>query len=442
MALFLILVGVFTASLAYSFYYQLEPSTDALAYDRIAWNLACGFGYIELESNVENPLEDDAIIRVGPGYELFLAGIYRTFGHATPVVWILHAIFRVISTFFVYKTALALFKENRHRERIAFLSALLFGFSPDLVLINGMLMTETLLLLGLIVATYFSIRYVEEKKAMTAFWAGLSFGLTALVRPTVLLAAGIFFLALLARRSYRHAALFIIIPVIVVGGWSARNSLLYEKPLFTTTAGSYDLWVGNHPDATGGFDKTREIQEARDSMHSTKLSSLALKNYFRFLAEHPIQFTELQFRKTAIYFSLIRPTGFWSFLKDVPLEKALTLGASGAWTLILFVFGGSGAAYLFLTRHDTLARFFLVFALLQPLAVIPIIVETRYRYPLFPFLAVFGAFFMVKFFADASDRKTLRRIFWGTTLAFIAVTLYDVGLNSGELFSRVNEIIS
>src|SRR3989344_5368171 len=433
-----LLVSIFFVSLFYSLHYRLAPVTDARAYDNIGWNLARGYGYIELEENRENPIIDDSIIRVGPGYELFLAGIYRVFGHDISSVWIFHALARVISTMLLYKIVFLIFKNNSHKKPIALLSAFLFGFSPDLILINGMLLTETLLITGLIIATYFSIRYMEDKRVMTAFYAGLSFGLTALVRPTVLLATVLFFFILLVYRRYKHAALFIIIPVIVVGGWSLRNSFLYERPLFTTTAGSYDLWVGNHSEATGGFDKTEEIQKARNSMHSTELSSFALKKYFTFLSEHPFQFIELQFRKTAIYFSLIRPTGFWSFLRSSPLEQILTLVGSGVWTLILFVFGASGAIYLFSTMGDIKTKLFLLFAFLQPLAVIPIIVETRYRYPLFPFLAVCAAFFMVKFLTETKEKKALYRTFGEVVILFVSLTFYDIWMNVGEFFLKLN----
>ena len=36
-------------------------------------------------------------------------------------------------------------------------------------------------------------------------------------------------------------------------------------------------------------------------------------------------FLELQWRKTALYFSLIRPTGFWIHLRDAPWQRFFTL---------------------------------------------------------------------------------------------------------------------
>ena len=62
---------VFGAGIAYSFYFKITPAIDARAYNDIAWNIAQGNGYRE---SADVPFEkDNSIVRVGPGYEFFLA---------------------------------------------------------------------------------------------------------------------------------------------------------------------------------------------------------------------------------------------------------------------------------------------------------------------------------------------------------------------------------
>ena len=78
---FLILIVFFSGllSLVYSFYFKIAPVVDARVYDTIAVNILEGGAYKEdLSKSYEF---DTAIIRVGPGYEFFLAGIYYLFGH-------------------------------------------------------------------------------------------------------------------------------------------------------------------------------------------------------------------------------------------------------------------------------------------------------------------------------------------------------------------------
>ena len=124
-------------SAAYSFYYHDRPRVDAQAYDFVGWNLARGLGYIENEQNAANPRADDAIVRVGPGYQFFLAGVYSMFGHHVWIVWILHALLRGATVYFVY----AITRFFLHNEKASLFGAFLVGFSPDLIVINGLLLT-------------------------------------------------------------------------------------------------------------------------------------------------------------------------------------------------------------------------------------------------------------------------------------------------------------
>ena len=95
-----IVFASFLLSLTHSFYFQIEPSVDAGAYDRIAVNILNGHGY---RQNFDLPFEkDNSIGRVGPGYEFFLVGVYFIFGHHYEVVWFLQAIFHALSVLLVF----------------------------------------------------------------------------------------------------------------------------------------------------------------------------------------------------------------------------------------------------------------------------------------------------------------------------------------------------
>ena len=79
-------------SASYSFYYRVMPWADAQGYDQIALNLVGGYGYVEKQEFAITPEKDEALIRVGPGYQFFLAAIYFLFGHHYFIVWLLQAL--------------------------------------------------------------------------------------------------------------------------------------------------------------------------------------------------------------------------------------------------------------------------------------------------------------------------------------------------------------
>ncbi|TSC68799.1 MAG: glycosyl transferase family protein [Parcubacteria group bacterium Gr01-1014_70] len=393
--LIVLAVMVVLLSAAYSFYYHDRPRVDAEAYDAIARNLAAGRGYIEDRTNEHHPERDDAIVRVGPGYEFFLAGVYTLFGRHLWIVWILHALIRGASVIVLYAIGRMLLPEKEH---VWLLSAAVFGFTPDLIVVNGLLLTETLFLFLFLYATYETLHLGKAHSRARVFWAGCIWGLAILTRPTALLP----FLVtggMLMRHKNTVSVLLLIIPVVLlVGPWSYYMSMRYEAFILTTTAGGLDLWVGNNPDATGGFVKTPEIQDVRNMYHSVEFSRIAFQKYVEFITESPFAFLELQWRKTALYFSLVRPTGFWIHLAGYPWHRLVTLFASGVWTVAI--------------------------------SVIPFIVETRYRYALFPFLAVCAV-------TAYYEYPKYRRVFFSVCMLLFIFTAYDMWFNWLEIWDKL-----
>jgi len=439
----ILLVVIFIANLLYSFVYKIEPAVDARAYDRIGWNFSQGIGYVEDANNSLTPEKDNAVGRVGPGFEFFLAGTYKVFGHNTHAVWLIHALIRVLATLLVVFIVLGLFKNHEHRETMALLSGLLFGLSPDLIVIQAMLLTETLGIFLIVLSIWLTLKVVERSSRWLILLTSLSFTLAIMTRPTTVFIFLIVVGVLLYRRLWLQALLMFMFPVLIMAPWAIRNYRIYDHLVLTSSTGGYDLWVGNNKDAIGGFDKTPEIKEARAELHIIELDRLGFQKYFGFIAEHPFKFAELQFRKTTMYFSLIRPTGFWTYLKDKPVDQIATLIVSGIWTGLLLFTGICGAVWSLMRRKDLQSRLFVVFAILQPLSVIPIIVESRYRYPLFPFLAVLGALFLTELYYNKndSDRATLKRIALYTLLILLFVTSVDILYNREDIISRTNLLL-
>jgi len=389
------------------------------------------------------PAADDAIVRVGPGYEFFLAGIYSVFGHHIWMVWFLQALLRVGGAYVLFRVVLLILRDHKGREPIALLATALFGFIPDLIILNGMLLAETLFITSFLCALYASLRALEAKKisfAASAWW-----GIASLVRPTALVFtfcyAGYVYIT---KKSVREVMVILLFPAVFLGAWSLRNSLLYKTPLFTTTAGAYALWVGNNPDAMGGFDKTPEIQEIRDRHHSVELSKIAMKKYVAFLREEPVRFAALQIKKTMMYFSALRPSGFWFYLANKPVERLLTLISSSLAAAFLFVIGGAGM-YWYVVQRGRYRWFLVSAALLQPLTVIPLYVETRYRAPFFPFLAFFAAYALYAFWLSYKEKKPdslLIRAFFFSGILISIFTLGDGLYSYAIITERIHLLFS
>src|SRR3989338_6372295 len=183
--LLLVIFVSFILPLGYSFFYRIQPVVDAQAYDRIAMNLVDGFGF--KEDRARSYQFDTAIIRAGPGYEFFLAGVYKVFGHRYEVVWVLQALLHALSAWLLFLISRKIFFENG--DKIGLIAAVFFGLHPDLIEISAMLMTETLYLFLIILTVWFLVDnyQVQRRSLWYAITFGLVNGLAILTRPPVIL---------------------------------------------------------------------------------------------------------------------------------------------------------------------------------------------------------------------------------------------------------------
>jgi len=397
----MILFLVFASVLAYSFYFQIPPQVDARAYDVIGWSLATGNGY---RGGFAGPVaQDQTIGRVGPGYEFFLGALFWLLGHSYPAVWVIQALLHTASATLVFLLAKKLIPGERESVFRLF-SVAVFGFHPDLIQMAAMLMTETLFIFLMLASVYCVLSYLSRPRVEAAIPAATILALAILTRPTALVLLGIFAVALIWRRSLKTLLVVLLIQVVLIGPWTLRNYRLYHSFVLTTAAGGYDLWVGNNPSSNGELQPTQEITSYLVEQGYIATDQKGIGEVERFALDQPGSFLRLQIVKTIKYFSLIRTSAWWSNLNG--LSREVTLVLSSGFSFVLFLLGILGAFLAWRDKQGQ-ARWLLLFAAATPASVIPIVVETRYRYPLYPFLAVLAGLALSRIARKEASAKGL-----------------------------------
>ena len=442
--------------MAYSFYFRIPPAVDARAYDTIAQNMVAGNGYREsLDVPISN---DNSIIRVGPGYEFFLAILYFLFGHHYEVVWVIHALLLTTSAFLIFLTTKEIFRERWHFA-IGLVAATLVGFSPDLITMQGMLMTETLGIFLIILTVYLFFKLTGRNEDFLDnniphpptplsvgrggqggrgfFLAGIvaiTLALATLVRtPSILLVLpmGIY---LLRQKQWSHILIMSIVGAFVFIPWTARNWIVFGEFIPTNLASGFNLLAGNHPGANGEQEPYQTLDKYVRDFGYIEANRRATNDTLEFIISNPLEYAKLTLLRASIYFSFARPTGFWFHLSG--LSKAATLGTSALYAAILFIFGFWGImAYLKERRiYGNNALWFLSMLIMMPIAIIPIIVETRYRMPVYPFFALFAGFGFYKL------RESTRCFTCFALVAFLvfANTAFDVIRNADRILERIS----
>jgi hypothetical protein len=166
----------------------------------------------------------------------------------------------LLSTYFVYRSARALWGETGKTERAALAAAALFGLNPVAVYFAGEVMDGTFALalaLGGVAAALLARDTRSGSKSVTyAEAAGLAWGLASAARPhfLTLLVAGPLLLAWTAdvrRRQVGTACAVAGLTVLLGGGLvQLGHSGRFE---LTPWQGAYNLWAANKPGANGKY---------------------------------------------------------------------------------------------------------------------------------------------------------------------------------------------
>ena len=427
---------IFLVCLVYSFYFQIEPQVDAAAYDTIAMNIAQGRGYVEFP---DRPLGMDRdIIHIGHAYTVFLASIYKIFGHHYSVVWFFQALLHSLTCLLLFFVCLEVFKRDIS-QKIGLLAMGLYGFWIDLVESTAMLMTETFYLFLIALIIYLAIKFFQNPALKKAIFISIVISVGIFTRPTVLLFALVLTIVVFfkkdLKKKYVYIALFILIPLIAMSFWMYRNYLKYDRFVFCTTGG-YDLWIGNNPQANGEMEPSEEIVNYFREYGFVNIDKKGISEVKKFALSRPFHFLKLQLIKTSKYFSLIRPTGWWSHLSKT--GKRLTLLFSGLFGAIAFIFGISGIWHSF-KKKNFFHRLLFYLAICGPIAVIPIVVGTRYRYQLYPFLAIFAAYFLISWLVK--KQRNLYKIPLVIFAIFLLNSIYDLIASFDVFLEHLQRII-
>ncbi len=426
----LIVAGSFLLSLMYAFAFRIHPVVDARAYDQIAVNLTRGFGF--REDAAQSYQFDTAILRAGPGYEFFLAGIYRMFGHSLEAVWIIQALLHALSALLLFLIARRVVKAQG--ETVGLVAAFLFGFWPDLIEISAMLMTETLyLFLTILILYLFVLVYERTKNIWLALLFGLLTGLAILTRPPIVLFVPIVLFLYYQKKNFFSGAAYLTSLALSLFPWAWRNWMIYHQIIPTTLIGEYNLWVGNTLSSNGGqFDSGINPVTGYLAAHGALgLAAAAHHAFFQFIFSHPVIFVELTAVRLIRIISLVRPMGFWFYQSG--LGQMMFVGLSGIWIAAMFLFGTIGFLHL-LKKERGMWWYFIAFALTTPLTLLPTVVQSRYRFPLYPFLALGAAAAWVVFAKQISWRDRAVR---AAIITFAGATAIDILFNSQVIWERL-----
>ena len=220
---------------------------DCEVYDRVAKNLASGMGLVGGTSGDTSfgqiPNAGSAPeVGVGPIYPVFLQGVYWVAGHRLGAVRIVQAVLGALIVPLIWQIGSQAFGSSAGQ-----LCGWLVACSPPLIAYSGLVLTENLSVMLLVLSAWLLITAIARRAVWRFVVSGASLGVLILLREemVVLLPA----LALIAawqgrpRPGWPHLVAYVMTAVFVVGAYSVRNYLVVGKPLLVTAHGGETLWI-------------------------------------------------------------------------------------------------------------------------------------------------------------------------------------------------------
>jgi hypothetical protein len=159
-----------------------------------------------------------------------------------------------------------------------------------------------------------------------------------------------------------------------------------------------------------------------------------MRQFKLFLREHPGEFLKLTALRVNKYFSIIRPMGFWFYQSG--LGQFLFIVSSAAASVFLFVFSLTGASKI-LKARDEKKYYLLALIFFTPLIIFVTVVETRYRFQIYPLLAILSAFSVAGLWKEKSWWRD--KILWSSTAIILGNGLLDLLLNLSRLTQRLGQ---
>jgi 4-amino-4-deoxy-L-arabinose transferase-like glycosyltransferase len=218
--------------------YAREPVWDGHYYHFGALRIAQGLGYSE-DVDIGGVLTWKPWCHYPVGYSAFLGGLYRLLGSRLWVAPVANALVGAITVALVHRLARRWLGPGRAR-----MAAVLTALHPGLILYTGVVMTEGLTALSLVLVGFCAVSF------RTPTWAGIgsgvALGLGALVRPTTLL-AGPLLMAVFRGGRRRVLGTTVIAALACVGTiipWTLRNCVVMDGCALISTNGGWNLAIG------------------------------------------------------------------------------------------------------------------------------------------------------------------------------------------------------
>ena len=365
-------------------HYLLE-SGDQSAYEGIALKYAQDKGFMP-GSSYRSPL-----------YPLLLGLYYKFIGHSPFTFKLFQAFLGSFIPLFLFRIG-----RNTFHRRTGLIAALIAIFDPVLVHYTSQLFTETLFFFLLLGAMDLLSRLEGRGPIHRLEWIslgsiGVLLGLGTLTRSILFLFPLVIGLWLLLSKrtsiwcSFQRFALIEFFFLLTLSPWILRNTTVHGKFIPLTTNFGANLWIGNNPEATGGYHiPLSQNDESFETLSEWERNHRLFNKAIHFIFVNPKDFSTFYLKKMRLFWS-----PYPHFTTRITFWFLLTMSLIG----IVLSWRRSPWSKLFLL---TILYFYALTCLF--------FIAHRFTVLVFPFLILFAGYSTNHILEKLRKRKYLKRV--------------------------------
>ncbi|HEX9750484.1 MAG TPA: tetratricopeptide repeat protein [candidate division Zixibacteria bacterium] len=381
-----------------------------------------------------------------PFYAYFLGLLYRLFGHELILVRVLQHVIGLAGVWITARLAARLWD-----GRVAAMTAWIMALYPTTVFFEGEILSDSILVALSSVILLTIVCGLHDHRRWLLFVGGLTVGLFAITRPTILATVPILLAWMVWDRRrerpsghrIRNALVYLVGIVLLIAPVTLRNLIVGDDFVLIATQGGVNFYAGNNADADGVSVSiapwgnqwaTEDVQRAAEQARGRALTASGVSGYWtsralEYWTESPLDAFLLYVRKFAIFWQNTEfentrdidwSTARWGqVLRWIPLSYGLLVAVGLYGWIRRNSSGGEG-------------RFWIaVWAVSYAMAVSAFFVVARFRLPIVGVLAIGCAAGVVSLWKTASTRhwRSFSRDAVAVTLLCVLVHIDWFGLS-------------
>ncbi len=406
----------------------LHPTVDALYHHITAKAIADG-ALISSEPFFRAPL-----------YNYFLGLIYFFTNDSLAAARLIQLLIGTFTAPLVYLLGREVFD-----RRTGLLAAVFVLLTSDIVYFEGELVLEATAMWLIMLSLLLLAGYAKNPRSSTLCLLALSSGLAVVDRPNAALLIPIVGLVLWSIRRQepssvllKRVVLFAVVSMVPVGLVLVHNVTRTQPALTIATQGGVNFYIGNNSSADGmsavmpgklGYNwqysdiKYAAEEKANRSLSPSEVSSFYLGEGIHFIKSHPFEWLGLTIKKAYLIFSgedISNNRNLLSFKSEFAILKLLVIGMG--------LLAPLGLIGMVLTWRRSLAtRALGWFVVLYAASFVLYFVNSRFRLPLLPVLAIFAAYFIISA-VEQIRRRELTTLIVPVLGAIVLAVMLNVNL--------------